>query len=173
MRNPIPANEYNPYYKGYIQRYDGLPITDNLKEQLPDQINFWNTIPIEKSEYRYAEGKWSPKEILLHLNDTERVMSYRALAIARGDKTPIPGFDQDVYVEHSKAHSRSLNDILTEYTVIRNASILLFESFANEQLSMIGTASESPVSVRALGYIILGHSDHHKQIIEERYLDQV
>ena len=127
-------------------------------------------MPPDKLTYRYAENKWTIKEILVHIMDDERIYAYRALRIARNDKTPLPGFEQDDYVPFSKANQRSLASILREYKTVRQATVSLFTSFNMEDLLRIGTANDHPVSVRALAWHIAGHELHHLNIIKERYL---
>lgn len=173
MHTNIQPTEYNSYYQGYIERFSQKEIFPSLSKQREVYRTFVQNIPESKAGYRYAEGKWTPKEIMLHINDTERVMSYRALAISRNEQTPIPGFDQDIYVENCNADSRTIANIWDEFLAIRSATEHLFQHFSSDQLQMLGTASNSPVSVRALGYIILGHLQHHKVILEERYLDSI
>lgn len=170
MEKLIPSSEYNPYYKGYIERYDGKPIIEALVAQKELCSRFFNEFPVDKSEYRYEEGKWTPKEIFLHINDTERVMAYRALRFSRNDLAPLVGFEQDDYVEHGAAADRTIQDLQLEFDHIRSSTISLFQHLPQGKMTNIGTASDSPISVRALGYIILGHVDHHYQIIKERYL---
>ena len=133
-------------------------------------IDFFSAIPKEKLEYRYQPGKWSIKEILLHIIDTERIFMYRLLRIARKDTTPLAGFDQDIYVAPSEANSKSIEDLIGEFSATRMYSLNLISSISDENLKNIGTASDSPVSARACGFILLGHSIWHINIIKERYL---
>ncbi len=161
--------EYNPYYLTYLKKTEGLSL-DSLVENFDKVLQFLQDIPQDKQEYRYAEGKWTIKEVVLHLIDTERIFSYRALRIARQDQTPMPGFDQDQYVAPSKANHRTFQSLLKEYIAVKTATITLFESFDQEMLTQIGTASNHPISVRAMGFIIMGHENHHCEIIKERYL---
>src|SRR5690606_27112498 len=123
-----------------------------------------------KLDYRYAQDKWTIKEILLHLIDTERVFAYRAMCIARKDLTELPGFDQDAFVVHSHANERSVESLLSEYRNVRMATVSLFDSFDLRGLEQIGVANGSDLSVRAIVFIIIGHENHHLQIIKERYL---
>lgn len=166
----IRIDEYNPYYETYLRKTTNLTLKEGLHGNSERIISFLETIPKEKLEYRYAEGKWTIKEILLHIIDTERIFSYRALCIARQDKTSFPGFDQDTYVPPSKANERTLQSLLEEYKAVRHANIVLFDSFDNEMLMQTGTASNSAISVRAIGFILIGHENHHCDIIRERYL---
>ena len=128
------------------------------------------SISFFKHEFRYAEGKWTIKDIILHLIDAERIFAYRALRIARNDKTALPGFEENDYVVAANANNRGYESLLAEYETVRNVSISLFETFTSEELLRLGTASNNSVSVRAIGYIMLGHELHHKNVILERYL---
>lgn len=162
--------EFHPYYGTYIGKVSGNDALMTLEVQLSDTPRFIERFPLEKEEYRYAENKWTPKEIFLHLIDAERVFAYRALRIARGDETPLSGFDQDQYVPESNANQRSLESIAEEYTAVRKASIELLRNLREEQLLRKGVANNSPISVRALAYIMAGHENHHMGVIRERYL---
>lgn len=166
----LPVNEYAKFYAGYIQALENVELIEELEICLHDFIRFVQNIPMDKFDYRYAPGKWTIKDIIQHLIDAERIFSYRALRIARNDKTPLPGFDDDFYVENTNANSRSIQDLLTELAVVRQSTLSLFKSFAQEQLARTGTASDQEVSVRAIGFIIIGHQKHHQRIFKERYL---
>jgi uncharacterized damage-inducible protein DinB len=163
--------EFNPYAIMYIKLLpdDGL-VLKQLKENFKKVKEFVLSLPHDKLNYRYAQNKWTIKEILVHIMDDERIYAYRALRIARNDKTPLPGFEQEDYIPFSKANKRSLNNIFQEYKTIRNATLSLFASLNKEDLMRIGTANNHPVSVRALAYHIAGHELHHVNVIKERYL---
>jgi len=163
--------EYNPYVIKYIRLLpdDGL-VLKHLKENLKRMMSFILSIPEERLMYRYAENKWTIKEILVYIMDDERIFMYRALRIARNDKTPLPGFEQDDYVPYSRANERSLTNIFKEYKTVRNATLSLFNSLSKEDLVRVGTANNHEVNVRALAYHIAGHELHHLNIIKERYL---
>lgn len=133
-------------------------------------IQFVQNIPMEKHNYRYDSGKWTIKEIIQHLIDCERIFAYRALRFSRNDKTELPGFDQDSYVANSDANQRHLKDLLMEFSLVRHTTLALFKSFSDEILLRSGTATGFNVSVRALGFIIVAHQEHHKKIFTERYL---
>jgi hypothetical protein len=165
----LQAHEYAPYYEQYIKTVSG-EILEELHDQLPSFRSFIDTLPEDKGDFAYAPGKWTIKEVLGHIIDTERIMAYRALRIARNDNTAIPGFDQDDYVMHSRYEARSLASLADEFEAVRKSNLFLFDSFSNDELLRLGTASEKTVSVRALGYIIVGHIKHHARILEERYL---
>ena len=163
--------EYSPYAIMYIKLLpeDGL-VLKHLKENFKRLQFFILSLPEEKLTYRYAENKWTIKEMLVHIMDDERIYAYRALRIARNDKTPLPGFEQDDYVPYSRANERSLADIFKEFKTIRNATLSLFNSLKKEDFLRTGIANDHPVSVRALAYHIAGHELHHVNVIKERYL---
>jgi uncharacterized damage-inducible protein DinB len=164
------ADEYNAYYDRYITKVPDGDIVQQLASQVSSTIELLESIPESKGDYRYAEGKWSLKESVLHVIDAERIFAYRALRIARGDKTPLPGFEQDDYVKFSRGAERTLHDIAEELGQVRQASVALFKHLDEEAMSRRGTASNNPVTPRALAYIIAGHERHHVQILRERYL---
>ena len=166
----LSAEEFHPYYKSYIDKAEELTLIDGLKQRGSQTTAFLRSIPHNKADYSYAEGKWTLKELVLHIIDAERVFAYRALRIARRDTTPLPGFEQNSYVDASGAGDRSMESIIKEFSAVRIATEMLFENFSEEDLKAIGEASGSPVSARALGFIILGHEIHHCEIIKERYL---
>ncbi len=167
----LEPTEFAPFYKPYIEKakqYDS--ILKGLLENEKETISFFENLPTEKLEFRYAEGKWTPKDILLHLIDAERIFTYRALRIARNDKTELPGFEENDYVETANANSRELNDLIEEFKTVRKSTISLYNSFDDVQLKRVGIASNCSVSVRALAYMTMGHYLHHIQVIKERYL---
>lgn len=166
----LPVNEYADFYGTYIQALDNVHLIEELEISVHTLIKFVQNIPMDKFDYRYAEGKWTIKEILQHLIDCERIFSYRALRISRNDTTPLPGFDENEYVKNTSADNRSIQDLLTEMAVVRQSTLSLFKSFSAEQLACKGTASGKEVSVRAIGFIIIGHQMHHQKVFQERYL---
>ena len=166
----LSKNEYNAYYKSYIDNARDLNIVSGLERNLDTVVSFYSGIPSEKHDFAYSEGKWTVKDILLHIIDTERIFAYRALRIARQDKTPMAGFEQDDYVVTASANTRSLENMLIEYRAVRQSTIALYKSFDSSDLKEVGEASGCPISVRAMGYIITGHENHHNQLITERYL---
>ncbi|MEZ4855970.1 MAG: DinB family protein [Gelidibacter sp.] len=166
----LTVGEYNPYYQTYIDKANALAIPEGLSANSKSVVAFFESIPKDKLEYRYAEGKWTIKELLHHIIDTERIFAYRALRVARKDKTPLPGFDENEYVLPAKSNDRSIESLLNEYKAVRQATLALFETFTNEMLIEIGTASNSPISARAIGFIITGHENHHCEVVKERYL---
>jgi uncharacterized damage-inducible protein DinB len=161
-------------YPTYFEKYISLVNTGTVKDAIAkysSSINdFFTNIPTNKVDYRYGEDKWSIKELLQHLIDAERIFSYRALCIARHDKTSLPGFDENSYAVASNAFKRDWQDLLQEFKAVRASTDLLFESFDASQLEQVGTSNGQPISANALGYITFGHLLHHKRILEERYL---
>ncbi|RIV30686.1 DinB family protein [Flagellimonas lutimaris] len=166
----LPSSEYNPFYQTYVMALGNVGLIEELKIGKSNFLSLFEKISEEKLGFAYEEGKWTLAEAIVHTIDTERIFQYRALCIARNDKTPFPGFDQDAYVPYSNASNRTKKDLIEEYKAVRDSTISLFNSFDDESIKRIGTASGSKMSVRALGFIISGHQAHHIRIIEERYL---
>jgi uncharacterized damage-inducible protein DinB len=168
--NELNSTEYAPFYAGYIQEANAVNMIEELEICLHEFIKFVQNIPMDKFDFRYAEGKWTIKEIIQHVIDTERIFSYRALRISRNDKTPLPGFDENEYVINTDANDRHLQSLLTELSLVRQCTIALFKSFSPTQLERLGVASNNDISVRAIGFILIGHQKHHQKIFIERYL---
>lgn len=163
--------EYAPYTIIYIGLLpDDGRVLHHLRENLKATKELILSLPEEKLAYRYAEGKWTIKEILAHVIDDERIYAYRALRFARNDRTELPGFEQDDYARHSGANERKVRDMLDELADVRKATVSLFNSFDDEALLRAGVASGNPMSVRAIAYHIAGHELRHVNIIRERYL---
>ena len=166
--------EYAPYSIMYISLLpDDGSVLARLKKNCASTKKFIQSLPKSKLLYRYAAGKWTIKETLVHIIDTERIFAYRALRFARNDTTALPGYEQNDYIPYSKANERSLTDIFQEYGAVREATLSLFESFNEEDLLRKGIANGNPASVRALAYQIAGHEMHHMKIIKERYVPDV
>ena len=163
--------EYDPYYDMYISLVEGADILSALDSQIDKTLRLLNDISDEKGLYRYEEGKWSIKELVGHVIDTERVMAYRALRIGRGDKTPNQGFDQDPYIANSDFDSCEMRDLSEEFRLVRRANIMMFGNLTKEAWLRTGTASDRTFSTRGLAYVIGGHELHHMKILRERYLD--
>jgi uncharacterized damage-inducible protein DinB len=161
--------DYNPYYETYIKEVEGDDILKILNEQNKKTQEVLNSFSGHRGNYRYADGKWTVKEVVGHLLDTERVFAYRALCIARGEKKSLPGFEQDDYVREGNFNSRDLPGLNYEFRLERESNLLLFRSFSEEMLNRKGTANESPITVRAILWIIAGHEKHHVRILQERY----
>lgn len=166
----LQKNEYADFYAGYILNCNDTDLIEQLNDNFKWSLQFFKTIPIDKYDYAYSEGKWTIKQLLQHIIDSERVFSYRALRFSREDDAELPGFDENHYVNVCKANKRSMTDLLNEYSWVRQSSIALFKSFDNNMMIQKGIASGSVMSVRALGFVMIGHVVHHCQIIRERYL---
>jgi len=165
------AGEFAPETIVYIGLLpDDGRVLDHLANNLKATSEFILSLPEEKLLYRYAEGKWTMKEIMVHISDDERIYAYRALRFARGDATDLPGFDQDAYAIQSNANERDIKDILDEFATVRQATISLFEAFDSKALMRAGMADGRIMSVRAAAYHIAGHEMRHINIIRERYL---
>jgi uncharacterized damage-inducible protein DinB len=163
--------EHSSYFSTYISNVtDEFTLIEELEISLHRLIKFVQDIPMDKFDYVYEEGKWTIKDIIQHLIDCERIFSYRALCIARNDKTDLLGFEEDDYAVEAKANKRSIMELLTELSAVRHSTLLLYKSFSDEEMQRIGTANSNPISVRAIGFVIIGHQNHHQQIFEERYL---
>lgn len=167
--NPPQTQEYPIWYKSYIEQ-----IKTNIMEVLEEQVStvptFINSIPIDKGSYAYAPGKWTIKQLLGHVIDTERIMVYRLTCFARGEQEALPGFDENAYVAHAHFDDRTLQSLAEELSTLRKANLFLIKSFNEDELNKIGNANGSNISVRALVFILAGHVAHHINIIKERYL---
>jgi uncharacterized damage-inducible protein DinB len=170
MERPSPS-EYAAYYEKYVSLVpQGLPIVEILETQAASALAELRQISEEKSLYAYAPGKWTIRESFVHVTDTERIFTYRALRIGRGDQTELPGFEQDDYIVPSAANSRSWKSILEEQEAVRNATLQLFRNLPPDAWTRTGNASRNTVSVRALAYITAGHELHHLALLRNRYL---
>jgi hypothetical protein len=169
MPKPLPET-YFPYFKKYVDQVPEEDLATAFNNQLPVIRDLLNSITEERSTYAYAPGKWTLKELLQHITDTERIFNYRALAIARKETAPLPGFDEDSYAAHSNANSRPWQTLVEEFLAVRSSTAYLYNSFTDEALAASGIASNNPVTVNSLGFTTLGHFYHHKKVIEERYL---
>lgn len=169
MKRPE-TSEFFEYYNTYVSLVPGDSAMSILDAQ-PDELrHIFSSIPEDKGNFAYGEGKWTIKEVLSHLIDGERIFAYRILRISRGDKTPIEGFEQDGYIENSNANNRTFADLLSEFDLQRRSNMLMLRNISDENSKLVGTASDKPVSVRALAYIAAGHVTHHMNILKERYL---
>ena len=166
---PSPT-EYAPFYATYVDAVPGGDLLRLLEDQGDDTLALLRSFGEQRGNDRYAEGKWSVKEVVGHMADTERVFAYRALRFARADETPLPGFEQNSYVEAAGFGRRTLADLAEEFADVRKATLKLLASFDEEVLDRVGTASGHPMSVRALAWVIAGHERHHVGILRDRYL---
>lgn len=170
MKRPEPE-EYNPYFNRYISLVPEGEFLTLLKTNSSDIFNFFENIPEEKHEYRYAEGKWSVKDILQHITDTERVMMYRALVAARGDvNTILSNMEEDSYAANAGAGKRTLDNILAEFRSLRASTEIFFESLGETATAKRANTETHPITARAVGYILIGHPMHHIKVIKDRYL---
>ncbi|MFC3198392.1 DinB family protein [Parapedobacter deserti] len=167
--NPLRSDEYPAIYSGYIETITG-DVMELLNEQITAFPKFIADIPAGKSEFAYAEGKWTIKEVIGHVIDTERIMAYRALRFARNDTKELIGYEPDDFVANARFNERSLDSFSEEFVLVRKSNVMLFRSFNDHELARKGIASERLISVRAFMYIIVGHLNHHRNIIRERYL---
>lgn len=164
------ADEYAPYYGTYVAKVSDGDIVATLRQQVRETMALVRAIPEPGAGYRYAEGKWSIREVLGHLSDAERVFSYRALRFARGDATPLPGFDENAFIAGARFDDRTLASIAAEFEAVRASTVALFESLVPAEWTRRGTASGKEMSVRALAWVIAGHELHHRAVLQERYL---
>ena len=163
------AGEYAPFYANYIKNITEDDVVAALEAQSRETAALLARIDEEKASYRYGPDKWSVKDVVGHFTDAERVFAYRALAIARGDKASMPGFDENEYVRNANFGERSMTSIAEEYAAARAATVAAFRGFSDEAWQRSGTANNVAVSVRALAYICLGHERHHLNVLRERY----
>ncbi|CAN5222976.1 DinB family protein [soil metagenome] len=161
--------EYAAFYQPYIDKIEGEDLSLIIGSYSEASLEFWQSIPEEMADFAYAPGKWTVMQVLNHINDAERIFAYRALRIARGDETPLAGFDENDYADAAQLHHRTLHDLIQEFQAIRASSLFLFGSFGERELLRIGTANGVPVSVNAIGFVILGHMLHHEEVMRERY----
>jgi uncharacterized damage-inducible protein DinB len=163
------ADEYGPHYTGYIEESASGDLLEMLERQLTGTALLLDGVPAGRADHRYAPDKWSVKEVIGHLADSERVFAYRALRFARQDASPLASFDENAWVPGGGFDARSLADIAAEFAAVRRASLALFRSFDDEAAMRRGTASGRIMSVRALVAVIAGHERHHVRILRERY----
>ena len=166
---PAPT-EHAPEFSKYVGLVAEGDIIQTLEQQIENSLSLLRTIPSDKANFRYAPDKWSVKELLGHLIDSERIFSYRALSFARNDQTPLPGYEQNDYVRDADFDSRNLADMAEEFATVRRATIQLFRPLNETEWLRHGKANENDVSVRALAYIIAGHDLHHMEVLRSRYL---
>jgi uncharacterized damage-inducible protein DinB len=163
-------DEYAPYAAGYVNKVPNGPVLEILDYLKDSTYNFFSRMTDAQAEYAYAEGKWTLKQVLGHMIDTERVFAFRAFCFSRGEQQPLPGFDQDMYVDNANFEGRSIQDLATEFKIVRESSLFLYRSLTEEQGLLKGTASNHPVSVRALVYMTAGHELYHLDLIKENYI---
>ena len=163
------ASEYAPFYHGYVTSVPEGDVVELLRSGGRELLDSIRRVPEERAGHRYGPEKWSIRQVIGHLIDAERIFTYRALRVGRGDRTPLASFDENAYVRTAGSDARTLADLARELDVVRQASVLLFDSLPDEAWSLSGVASDREVSLRALAYITAGHSRHHLRILRERY----
>ena len=163
-------SEYPIYCEGYVSRVPDGDIVGTLGKQLDETLALIHSIPEARGDFRYAEGKWSIKELIGHVIDSERVFAYRALRFGRGDQTPLSGFEQDDFVRGADFNKRSLNDLADEYEHVRRSTMSLFGNLDENAWNRRGSANNNEVTVRGLAFIVAGHERHHVEILKTRYL---
>lgn len=169
-RIPFPSpGEYAEFYAGYVAGAEGADLPGAYLDQLKDFKARLGSLEVARGAHRYAEGKWSIRELLGHLCDAERVFAYRMLRIGRGDGTPLPGFEENAYVAAAGSDARSLPDLVEEFEALRRATYLLARHMPAEGWARLGTASGHAVSTRALAAIVYGHTAHHLKVLRDRY----
>jgi len=162
--------DYAPYYENYIKLVEDGDILKILNDQSKRTQDVLNSFSEHRGNFRYADGKWTVKEVVGHLLDTERVFAYRALCIARAEKKSLPGFDQDDYVKEGNFNRRELFELNYEFRLLRESNLLLFRSFTTEMLIKRGFANETSVTVLAILFMIAGHEKHHMKVLREKYM---
>ncbi len=163
-------NEYGEWHAGYVALVPEEDILAALTSQVNDIKQLTGPVTEEKGAYAYAEGKWTIKELVGHINDAERIFAYRALRIARGDQTPLSGFEQDVYIPTGRFNERTVAGLVEEFVLLRSSNIKLFENLEDAAWLRMGNASGYDISVRAIAHIMVGHVRHHANILKEFYL---
>jgi uncharacterized damage-inducible protein DinB len=169
LRTRPESSEYAPFYHGYVASVPEGDVVALMRSSGRELLDTVSSIPEDRGGFRYGEGKWSIREVLGHMIDAERIFTYRALRIARGDTTPLASFDENEYVKTAGSEARTLASLTRELAAVRDASVLLFESLPDDAWGLRGVASGKEVSLRALAYITTGHAMHHLRILRERY----
>jgi uncharacterized damage-inducible protein DinB len=164
------TEEFDSYYERYISLVADGDVIYSLKTQITKTLDVLAEINAEKADFRYAEGKWSVKELVGHIIDSERIFAYRALRVARGDQTPIEGYEQDDYIKNAEFARCNLRDLAEEFALVRRANVLMFQNLSEAAWHRRGIANNNEISVRALAYIAAGHEIYHINILKERYL---
>jgi hypothetical protein len=172
MIPPPNPDEYAEFHRGYIGAVAGEPDAIALLHRQQEVIDGFRALTMEQASYRYADGKWSVRDIIGHLSDTERILSYRLLCIARGETGPLPGFEEQVYAANSNAGRRDLNDLVDELARVRQSTLALVRSLEPDVLTRRGSVNNWTLSVRGLAFIIAGHFAHHVNVLRERYAIQ-
>jgi uncharacterized damage-inducible protein DinB len=169
MQKP-PPDEYHPNYQKYFDQVVEGPYLKLLRQNSVETVRFFEAIPAEKLDHSYAAGKWTIKEVLMHMIDTERVFSYRALAAARGDTALHYRMDEELYARNADVSQRTLESLISEFRAVRGATDPIFENLTEARSTLRCNVVTHPMSVRAIGYFLIGHIQHHRRIVEDRYL---
>lgn len=169
LQRPL-DNEYPPYFANYISQVPDGNLLEILKDQMTAFLEEIKGLSEEQLAYRYAENKWTMRQVLIHINDVERIFAFRALACLRGDKEQIPGFEQDEYAEITKDSDRSIENLANEFAALRNGNIHLFSSVKDQEWLREATINNNNTSARSMAYMIVGHVEHHRKINKEKYL---
>ncbi len=165
-----PQQTNDAYYWDYINKAKGKNLLKSLKKNKKQVLKLINKLPKGKRNYAYAAGKWTTKTVLCHMIDTERIFSYRALCISRGDTASFPGYDENSYANNCNMEEVSINSLAKEFCHVRDSTISLFKHMDSQSIDTVGTASELPMTPRIIGWKIVGHTVHHAEVIKERYL---
>jgi len=163
-------DEYDPYYQPYLDRVPDGNVIELLEYQIGDTLGLLGGLREEQAGFRYEPEKWSIREVIGHLADVERVLTYRAFRFSRADQTPLPGFEEDDYIAHSNYHERPLLEVFAEFEHARAASLAFYRSLAPEMLTRSGVANQAEMSVRAVPWVLAGHERHHVAVLQQRYL---
>ena len=169
LRTRPQSSEYAPFYHKYVASVPDGDVVALLRQSGRELLDTIASVPEDRGGFRYAEGKWSIREVLGHISDAERIFTYRALRMARGDTTPLAQFDENEYVKTAGSDTRTLSNLAREFNAVRESSVQLFESLPDEAWGRVGVASGKDISARALAYITVGHAMHHLRILRERY----
>jgi len=167
-RRPSPG-DCSEYLAGYVAAAPDGDILTTLEREGARAVPLFRALTAEQADFAYAPGKWSVREVVAHLSDSERVFAYRALRFGRADETPLPSFDQDAWLPYAHARERPWNELVDELAAVRATSLHLFRSFAPEDWERRGVASGHPIQVRAIAWVIAGHEIHHRRVLAERY----
>lgn len=167
---PDPA-EYDPYYGRYIERVEHEHVLVALEDQLDEMLGLLGSLDPAIGEYQYAPGKWTLKQVVAHVLDSERIFGVRALCIARGDTQPLPGFDENAYAEAAGAERRSISGLAREFEQVRRSNVTLYRTLDEQAWQRTGNANGAAISVRAIAWILAGHAAHHVRVLRERYLE--
>ena len=167
--NPPLSNEHNTYFKRYIVLCEDTEFYDQYDNNTNKLVRFLESLPVEKHQFAYAQGKWTVLQLFRHIIDCERVFVYRALVAARGDSSLLPSFDEDNYAEAVAGETTSMENMLKEFTLIRQSNRFLFENMSEEQSCFTANVNGEPLSARAIAFIMIGHGNHHLKVLQERY----